>query len=216
MDDLDGLQQEYTRGWQVWQETLLSPKPAGKGGRDLYRISTAVVQTHDAQSIPGGFIASLSTPWGESRGDEAKERGTGGYHLVWPRDLVESAGGLLAAGARPEAMRVLAYLRATQMADGHWPQNMWVSSAQFWTGTQLGETAFPILLLDLLRRDGRCYPTGARAVLADGPAGRQLHRPEWPVDPAGPLGEPAGIHPVHPGGRDLRPADRRRPGRRTG
>jgi len=158
MDDLDGLQQEYTRGWQVWQAALLSPKPAAKGGRDLYRISTAVVQTHHAQSIPGGFIASLSTPWGESRGDEAKERGTGGYHLVWPRDLVESAGGLLAAGARPEAMRVLAYLRATQMADGHWPQNMWVSSAQFWTGTQLGETAFPILLLDLLRRDGALPP----------------------------------------------------------
>src|SRR5271165_6372690 len=68
MDDLDGLQQEYTRGWQVWQEALLSPKPSAKGGRDLYRISTAVVQTHDAQCIPGGFIASLSTPWGEARG----------------------------------------------------------------------------------------------------------------------------------------------------
>ena len=55
-------------------------------------------------------------------------------------------------------MRALAYLRATQMADGHWPQNMWVSSARFWTGTQLGETAFPILLLDLLRRDGALLP----------------------------------------------------------
>ncbi len=104
LDDLDDLQAEYIRGWQDWQETLLAPKPAGgKGGRDLYRISTAVLQTHDAQSIPGAFIASLSTPWGESRGDEAKAKGTGGYHLVWPRDLVESAGGLLAAGAKPEA-----------------------------------------------------------------------------------------------------------------
>ena len=71
---------------------------------------------------------------------------------------MESAGGLLAAGAKPEALRVLRYLRATQMADGHWPQNMWVSSAQFWTGIQLGETAFPILLLDLLRRDGCFHP----------------------------------------------------------
>ena len=43
-----------------------------------------------------------------------------------------------------------------------------------------------------------------------------LHRPERPVDPAGPLGEPAGLHPVHPGGRDRRAADRRRPGRRAG
>ena len=171
MDDLDDLQAEYVRGWQAWQATLAPLKPVGKGGRDLYRISTAVLQTHDAQSIPGAIIASLSTPWGESRGDEAKERGTGGYHLVWPRDLVESAGGLLAAGAKPEALRVLRYLRATQMADGHWPQNMWASSAQFWAGIQLGETALPILLLDLLRRDGGLSNDDLAAVLADGPAG---------------------------------------------
>lgn len=184
MDDVDALQAEYVRGWQAWQATLAPPKPVGKGGRDLYRISTAVLQTHDAQSIPGAIIASLSTPWGESRGDEAKEWGTGGYHLVWPRDLVESAGGLLAAGAKPEALRVLGYLRATQMADGHWPQNMWASSAQFWPGIQLGETAFPILLLDLLRRDGglpnndlaRFWPMVRRAVsyiVRSGPSTQQ-------------------------------------------
>ncbi len=184
LDDVDDLQAEYVRGWQDWQATLAPPKPVGKGGRDLYRISTAVLQTHDARSIPGAIIASLSTPWGESRGDEAKQWGTGGYHLVWPRDLVESAGGLVAAGAKPEAVRVLRYLRATQMADGHWPQNMWASSAQFWTGIQLGETALPILLLDLLRRDGglpnkdvtRFWPMVRRAVsyiVRSGPSTQQ-------------------------------------------
>ena len=137
------------------------------------------------------IIASLSTPWGESRGDETKERGTGGYHLVWPRDLVESAGGLLAAGARSEAVRVLAYLRATQMADGHWPQNMWVSGARFWTGIQLGETAFPILLVDLLRRDGalppeelaRFWPMVRRAVSYIVRSGPSTQQDRWENQP---------------------------------
>lgn len=185
MEDPDMLQARYVRGWQEWHNSLSPLKPSGgRGGRDLSRISTAVVRTHDAQSVPGAFIASLSTPWGESRGDEERERGTGGYHLFWPRDAAESAGGLLAAGASSEARRVLAYLRATQMADGHWPQNMWVSSAQYWTGTQLGETAFPILLLDLLRRNGalpeedlpRFWPMVRRAagsIVRSGPSTQQ-------------------------------------------
>ena len=46
------------------------------------------------QDYPGAFIASLSIPWGEAKGDED----TGGYHLVWTRDMVNSATGLLAAG----------------------------------------------------------------------------------------------------------------------
>ena len=46
-------------------------------------------------------VASLSIPWGFSKGDED----LGGYHLVWPRDLVETAGGFLAAGAAGDALR---------------------------------------------------------------------------------------------------------------
>ena len=42
------------------------------------------------------------------------------------RDLVEAAGGLLAAGATADAHRVLNYLAATQESDGHWAQNMWL------------------------------------------------------------------------------------------
>ena len=68
------------------------------------------------------MIASLSIPWGFSKGDGD----LGGYHLVWPRDLVETAGGLLAAGAMEEVRRVLRYLAVTQEAHGYWPQNMWV------------------------------------------------------------------------------------------
>ena len=74
---------------------------------------------------------------------------------MWPRDLVESAGGLLAAGAREDAHRVLHYLQVTQEADGHWPQNMWLDGTPYWSGIQMDETAFPILLVDLARRERR-------------------------------------------------------------
>ncbi len=97
----------------------LDEKPREK---DLYRASVAVLRSHESKDFLGGIIASLSIPWGFNKGDED----LGGYHLIWPRDLVESAGGLLAAGAHDDALRVLHYLEATQEADGHWAQNMWL------------------------------------------------------------------------------------------
>ena len=78
--------------------------------RDLYRPSVAVLRTHESKDFLGGVIASLSIPWGFNKGDED----LGGYHLVWPRDLVETAYGFLAAGARSDAVRVLHYLESTQ------------------------------------------------------------------------------------------------------
>lgn len=171
LDDPAALADGYVRSWQDWQATLKLPRPAGREGRDLARTSAAVVRIHEAAATPGAIIASLSTPWGEVHGDEHRERGTGGYHLVWPRDLVQAAGGHLAAGAHEESARVLHHLQATQMADGHWPQNMWVSGATFWGGIQLGDTALPILLVDLLAREqvlspadlGRYWPMVRRA-----------------------------------------------------
>jgi glucoamylase len=47
---------------------------------------------------------------------------------------------------------VLRYLEATQEADGHWAQNMWLDGRPYWSGLQMDETAFPVLLVDLLRR----------------------------------------------------------------
>ena len=141
---------EYCRDWESWQRTLRPLDSAATGGRDLYRVSTAVLRTHESDRFPGGIIASLSIPWGFSKGDGD----LGGYHLVWPRDLVESAGALLAAGARDDVGRVLRYLAVTQEADGHWPQNMWLDGTPYWNGVQMDETGFPILLVDLARREG--------------------------------------------------------------
>ena len=108
-----------------------------------------MVRVHEAKNFAGGLIASLSIPWGSSNGDDD----LGGYHLCWPRDLVETAGGLLAAGGRETVARILHYLQSTQEADGHWPQNMWLDGAPYWNGIQMDETAFPILLVGLVHRE---------------------------------------------------------------
>ena len=114
--------------------------------------SAAVIHAHESKNFPGGIIASLSIPWGFDRGDDD----LGGYHLVWPRDLVEAAGGLLAAGEGFHLVRrVFHYLQSTQEADGRWPQNMWVDGDLYWQGVQMDEIALPILLAGLIRREGK-------------------------------------------------------------
>jgi glucoamylase len=146
IDDYGALQHEYVNQWRGWQKMLLPlDRPVDQ---DLYRASTAMLRVHESKDFLGGVIASLSIPWGFNKGDED----LGGYHLVWPRDLVETAGGFLAAGAHGDAMRVLRYLETTQEADGHWPQNMWLDGRPYWSGLQMDEAAFPVLLVDLLRR----------------------------------------------------------------
>ncbi len=142
------LRENYSRHWAAWQDTLLKLDEPQRE-RDLYRASMAMLRVHESKDFLGGIIASLSIPWGFNKGDED----LGGYHLVWPRDLVESACGLLAAGAPSDAIRVLRYLESTQEADGHWAQNMWLDGRAYWSGQQMDETAFPVLLIDLLRRE---------------------------------------------------------------
>lgn len=137
-------------GWRQWQKTLLPLDEAHeRAPLNRYRISTAVLATH-RDPASGAIIASLSIPWGSSKSDDD----LGGYHLVWPRDLVQIAGGLLAAGSPAYARAVLDYLVAVQEADGHWLQNSWLDGRPYWVGVQMDETAFPILLYDMLLRAG--------------------------------------------------------------
>ncbi|MBN1317969.1 MAG: glucan 1,4-alpha-glucosidase [Anaerolineales bacterium] len=185
-EDYGQIREDYINQWQLWQNSLL-PLKSNNTKLDMYRISTAVIRTHEAKRFPGGLIASLSIPWGFSKGDND----LGGYHLVWPRDLVETAGALLAAGGLEETRRVIEYLQATQEEDGHWPQNMWLDGTPYWTGIQLDETAFPILLVDLAWRTGamdahdlyRFWPMvrkAAQFLVTNGPVTQQ---DRWEEDP---------------------------------
>ncbi|HEX9078184.1 MAG TPA: glucan 1,4-alpha-glucosidase [Desulfuromonadaceae bacterium] len=187
-DGFDGAQAEYAVEWNRWQERLLRlDRDQTPGRRNFFRTATAVVRSHEAVNFPGGMIASLSIPWGFNKGDND----LGGYHLAWPRDLVESAGGLLAAGACDEIGRVLCYLRSTQEADGHWAQNMWLDGTPYWPGIQLDETALPILLVELACRKKalsvadttRFWPMARQAaayLVCNGPVSQQ---DRWEEDP---------------------------------
>jgi glucoamylase len=141
---------DYVAQWKAFQRRCLDLGATDETGFDPYRVSTAVLKTHQGKRFDGAMIASLSIPWGVSKGDDD----LGGYHLVWPRDLVEAAGALLAAGDADGARQALVYLMTTQEPDGHWPQNMWADGTPYWNGIQLDETAFPILLADALARAG--------------------------------------------------------------
>jgi glucoamylase len=101
-----------------------------------------VVLTHEDKTFSGAFIASASIPWGASKGDDD----LGGYHLVWTRDMVQSATALLALGQSATALRALVYLACTQHPDGSFAQNFWIDGTPYWRGIQLDEVAFPIIL----------------------------------------------------------------------
>jgi len=152
----------YYAGWLDWQRELRDLQHWDHGTPDNheYRASTMVLRVHEAKDFRGGTIASLSIPWGDEKGDND----LGGYHLVWSRDLVETIGGLLAAGAGDDALRSIGYLQATQEADGHWPQNMWLDGTPYWQGVQMDETAFPIVLSALAWRDGLVSQNALRQV----------------------------------------------------
>jgi glucoamylase len=152
---LEAALEHYCAGWRQKQAELLPLDEASDNrGLNRYRVSTAILATHRDEAS-GAIIASLSIPWGFAKSDDD----LGGYHLVWPRDLVETAGGLLAAGATASAKSVLDYLAVIQEADGHWSQNSWLDGRPYWRGIQIDETGFPILLYDMLLRAGAIEPS---------------------------------------------------------
>jgi glucoamylase len=158
LNDLDAVQAAYVNGWKRWHQGVQRRSATTSPPRRLHAQSAAVLRIHESKRIQGGVIASLSIPWGSSKGDND----LGGYHLVWPRDLVETAGGFLAIGAHREVRRILRYLQVTQESDGHWAQNMWLDGTPYWSGIQMDETALPILLVDLARREGALEAGGAQ------------------------------------------------------
>ena len=111
-------------------------------GGKLMRASHNVLLAHEDKTFSGAFVASASIPWGQVKGDDD----LGGYHLVWTRDMVQTASALLACGRVETARRALVYLACTQKPDGGFAQNFWVDGRPYWSGVQLDEVAFPIML----------------------------------------------------------------------
>jgi glucoamylase len=116
--------------------------PKARDGGKLMRASHNVVLAHEDKTYSGAFVASASIPWGQIKGDDD----LGGYHLVWTRDMVQTASALLACNRAETARRALVYLACTQQSDGGFSQNFWIDGTPYWSGKQLDEVAFPIIL----------------------------------------------------------------------
>jgi glucoamylase len=173
----------YADGWRTWHKGHLAGEPDAR----LWDTSAMVLKTHQDKTLDGATVASLSIPWGFSKGDDD----LGGYHLVWSRDMVETAEGFLALGAGAEVRDALTYLRVTQEADGSWTQNMWIEGDPYWTGQQMDETALPVLLVDhawragvidddALRAHWRMVRKAAAFLVRNGPVTQQ---DRWEEDP---------------------------------
>jgi glucoamylase len=137
-----------------WQRTVVKPKFDFSGhtsdGGHMYRLSRCILLAHEDKTFQGAIVASMSIPWGETKSDDD----LGGYHLVWTRDLVQSATALLASGQTGTPLRALIWLAAIQGTDGRFPQNSWINGNAYWPGVQLDEIAAPILLAWRLHREG--------------------------------------------------------------
>src|SRR2546430_2404493 len=143
--------QAYVRQWQravVGPQFDFSDSTSDGGG--MYRLSRCVLLAHEDKVFQGALVASLSIPWGETKSDNDR----GGYHLVWTRDLVQSATALLATGQTGTPLRALIWLAAIQRRDGSFPQNSWLNGTAYWSGLQLDQIAAPILLAWRLYKQG--------------------------------------------------------------
>jgi len=126
-----------------WEQTSkrFSLAPTANNAK-LFERSVNLLLAHEDKTYSGAMIASLSIPWGDQKSDDE----LGGYHLVWTRDLVKSVTGLLAAGDTSTPLRSLVYLAVSQREDGGFYQNFWLDGRPYWTGIQMDEVAFPVLL----------------------------------------------------------------------
>ncbi len=138
------FEEQRERFIEQWKRAAHPEELAAKAqdGGKLMRASHAVLLAHEDKAFSGAFVASASIPWGQVKGDDD----LGGYHLVWTRDMVQTATALLACGRAETARRALVYLACTQQVDGGFAQNFWIDGRPYWSGKQLDEVAFPLIL----------------------------------------------------------------------
>jgi glucoamylase len=149
------VEDEYQRGWAGYDAGLRPPPGRLPGLRDRYFLSANVLKASEDKTYPGAIVASLASPWGQSvpAGVTSSPGGPpsyfGSYREVFARDLYEAVTGLLADGDIAAARAATLFLfDRQQLADGSMPRNSLLNGkpAPDTGGTQLDETAYPILM----------------------------------------------------------------------
>ncbi len=118
-----------------------------------YYLSANVLKASEDKTYPGAIVASLASPWGQSVPAGVLSNGEpsyfGSYREVFARDLYEAVTGLLADGDVATARAATLFLfDRQQLPNGAMPRNSLLNgeAAPDTGGTQLDETAYPILL----------------------------------------------------------------------
>ncbi|MGH2478376.1 MAG: glycoside hydrolase family 15 protein, partial [Ktedonobacteraceae bacterium] len=146
-DNFSTMLSTYVSQWHSFDNGLKSPPAVGSTQaiqqarqQEYYLAANVLKASQDKQT--GAMVAGLGTPWGDSNGD-----GDNGYHMVWERDMYEFSSALIVAGDTADPRRAVEWaFNSQQESDGHFPQNSFVTGTPFWTGIQMDEQAFPIML----------------------------------------------------------------------
>src|SRR5512132_3579237 len=147
----------YEAGWAAYDETLKQPahfpgisNPRWKDLVAEYFLSANVVKASEDKTFPGAIVASLASPWGQAvSAADPNNTYFGSYREVFSRDLYEAWTALLVDGDLGTARDTVRFLfERQQLVDGSMPRNSLVNGklAPDSFGTQLDETAYPILM----------------------------------------------------------------------
>ena len=151
----------YRKGWTMYDAGLTPPRSRFPGltrsqAASLdshYYLSANVLKASEDKTYPGAIVASLASPWGQSVPAGGLSGGQpsyfGSYREVFARDLYEAFTGLMADGDISTARAATLFLfDRQQLADGSMPRNSLLNGkpAPDTGGTQLDETAYPILM----------------------------------------------------------------------
>ncbi len=151
----------YISGWVGYDLTLRRPPSrypglSGAQAADVvrrYYLSANVIKASEDKTYPGAIVASLASPWGQAVAAGTAVNGKpvyfGSYREVFARDLYEAFTGLLTDGDLATARAATLFLfDRQQLPNGQLPRNSLVNgeAAADTGGTQLDETAYPIMM----------------------------------------------------------------------
>ena len=167
LDDPASVRDAYVAAGSTGKGAL-DPPPAPTGSRDLSRVSTSVLKSHEAL-LPPARLPPASLPPGRGPGSGSIPRPGGLSPRLASRP---SHDGRRFARRRGESGSFAGPQLPPrhQMPDGHWPQNMWVSGAEP-TGTAFNSGKPPCRSSwsTSSAGEGRYQKRGRRG-LVDGPA----------------------------------------------
>ncbi len=146
--------QQFQGQWARYLAPLYKPVGLPVKLQNEYWLALMTLKGAEDKTYRGAMAASLSTPWGED--ESAVSPSVTGYHMVWVRDAYQMASAFMAAGDMKTAHQILNwFFNVDEEPNGNYPQNSFVNGTPFWTGQELDQNGFPVILAYQLRDTGR-------------------------------------------------------------